>query len=133
MALIAGASAYYYSSSLSNSHRLTVSTDNLLGRNTGSLLDAGRRINRNGIGLSSSARQLTQKFLNDSGGLANTLLSASADLNTTDNLKTRILAIRARFAADDIEPDVFLTTAERDAKAKEKAAASSGSNVDIEA
>ena len=116
MALIAGASAYLNSSTLANTKQLAVSTDNLLGRSTASILDAGRRINRSGIGLSSSARQLTQKFLSDTAGLGNALLSATAEANVTKNLQTRIMAIRASLPESAIDPDVYLTAEEREAK-----------------
>lgn len=68
------------------------------------LLSVSRQYTRiKGIGLSSSARQLTNSYLNSAASGLNNLLSAGADnLYTTDAMMTKILAIRASKNPNDV-------------------------------
>lgn len=63
----------------------------------GSILDAGRRINRSGIGLSSSSRQGLETFFSGATGLFNQLYSAT--VNQASNNATQILALRSQYSA----------------------------------
>jgi hypothetical protein len=88
-----------------------------------SLLDAGRRINRSGIGMSAASRQALDKFFSGAQGLFNTLYSKSE--NGELNNATQILALRSKYyhlTRDDIK--------ERDTV---PASSTSGTKVDTEA
>lgn len=95
MTLISGASSYINAATLSNIRGSSAQTPSLLGDATISLLDVGRGTRVQGIGLSSRARALTQKLLNSTSSLGNSLLSAPAEANSIENLQTKINALRA--------------------------------------
>ncbi|PZQ43671.1 MAG: hypothetical protein DI551_11690 [Micavibrio aeruginosavorus] len=62
----------------------------------GSLLDAGRRINRSGIGLSSNSRQALENFYANSTSLFNQLYT-NAESSANNNVK-QILALRSKYS-----------------------------------
>lgn len=68
------------------------------------MLAVSRQYSRiKGIGMSASARELTNSYLSATASGLNNLLSAGADnLYTTDALMTKILAIRASKNPNDI-------------------------------
>ncbi len=106
MALIAGASSYVNAANLAISQGRNAVAPSLLGDSAVDLLDSGRRFGARGIGLSARSRTLTKQFLNNSSSLSNALLSAPAEANTTENLKKRILAIRASLPTSALAPDL---------------------------
>lgn len=60
----------------------------------GSLLDAGRRINRSGIGMSQSSRQLLEGFYNNSSAIFNQLYTKAENGEVTNQMQ--ILALRSK-------------------------------------
>ena len=97
MTTIAGASRYLAASTLANTQGTSPSTPNILGEgSTASLLEAGRLSNDYGIGLSDTARQLTQDFLNSTSSAFNSIFSLStAEMGTNETIQQKILALRA--------------------------------------
>jgi hypothetical protein len=69
-----------------------------------SLLDAGRRINRSGLGMSASSRQALDKFFQGAAGLLNQLYSKTENGELYNT--TAILALRSKYyhlIRDDIK------------------------------
>ena len=99
MALISGASQFLGASTLANKNGTIPQLPNLLDGTGFNLLEAGRRINRTGLGLSANARALNQQFLSQTSGLFNNLFSAEAEANTVENMQKQILAKRASLPA----------------------------------
>lgn len=62
----------------------------------GSLLDAGRRINRSGIGMSASSRQLLEGFYNNSSAIFNQLYTRTENAEATNVMK--IMALRSQYS-----------------------------------
>lgn len=88
-----------------------------------SLLDAGRRINRSGIGMSASSRQALDKFFQGAAGLFNQLYAKTENGELYNS--TAILALRSKYyhlIRDDIK--------DRDTV---PASSTSGTQVDTEA
>ncbi len=97
MATIAGASQYLNAATLANTKGLSAQSPSLLGNSASptGLLDVGRRLSVRGIGLSSSARQLNQQFLNRTADI-NELLSLTVGPSATvEGMQQQILALRA--------------------------------------
>lgn len=62
----------------------------------GSLLDAGRRINRSGIGMSSGSRALLEGFFNNASAIFNQLYNKAENSEATNRMQ--ILALRSKYA-----------------------------------
>ena len=79
MTLIAGASRYLTQSTLTNQQGFAAQSSNLLGVAAGStgILDVGRNLEVQGVGISSRARNLNRQFLESTSGTYNQLFSAS--------------------------------------------------------
>jgi hypothetical protein len=108
MTLIAGASRFVTAATLSNrGSSLGATGTSLLGQSTVSLLDVGKRFGAEGVGLSGRSRALTKQFLQNSTGLANSLLSAPAEANSIEGLRTQILAIQARTPPSQLSAAAF--------------------------
>lgn len=97
MTLIAGASQYLSQSTFTNTTgAAAVAADILSTSVSNSLLDAGRRLAVDGIGLSSSARALNKQILEQNTGLYNGLFSASGGASATiESAQTQIAALRS--------------------------------------
>lgn len=98
MTLVAGASQFLNSSILANSQGLSAQTNSVLSEAAGgvSLLDAGRRINRSGIGISNQSRQRIDALLDSRSATFNELFSLSGGTSSTvDAAITQIAALRS--------------------------------------
>lgn len=117
---VSGASRFLVSSTLANEKGLGAARPQLLGG--ASLLEAGRRINRSGIGLSASSRAQTEKFLASANGQGTALfgLSSGASLSVSD-LAQQIKALRASLPKDKISPLVLAAEQAKEAEDKEAA------------
>lgn len=93
---VAGASRFINSATLANLAGIAPSTPSALGNVSSSLLDAGRRINRSGIGLSPSARALNEQFLNRSSDINKMFSLGAGSSLSLQGLQTEILALRSR-------------------------------------
>lgn len=106
MTTISGASQYLNAATLANTQGLAAQAPTLLSQTSDatSILDNARGIfGRNGVGLSSSARQLNNSFIAQTGGLANSLLSLAAGVDSdVDGARQQILALRAKLPASAI-------------------------------
>lgn len=60
----------------------------------GSLLDAGRRINRSGIGMSANSRQMLEGFYNNSSAIFNQLYTKTENAEVANQMN--ILALRSK-------------------------------------
>lgn len=95
---IPGASQFLNSSILANSQGISAQTNSVLGEAAGgiSLLDAGRRINRSGIGISVQARQRMDSLIEGRATTFNDLFSLSGGTSATvDAAITQIAALRS--------------------------------------
>jgi hypothetical protein len=78
----------------------------LLGNFSSSLLDVGKRLNSRGIGISASARAITNNFLSQSKSGGNQLLSLGLGSSSTiEGLQLRIKQLRSRYAPELIEQE----------------------------
>lgn len=119
---VAGASRFMVSSSLANLQGISPGdATGLMGRQGSSLLEAGRRINRSGIGLSSNARALNSQFVGNTGsqGAAMFGLASGASMSVADMAK-QIKALRSSLPKSQISP---LVIAAEEAKIEEDAKA----------
>lgn len=108
MTTIAGASQFLNSATLANTQgRAALSSTVLQEAVTTSLLEVGRRLApNNGIGISASARQLNEAFLNRSTDI-NALFSLGAGTDSTiEGAQQQILALRAQFSDDQLAPSL---------------------------
>jgi hypothetical protein len=121
---ISGASRYIRSATLANEQGIAAGQPLLLGGGA-SLLEAGRRINRSGIGLSSSARALNSQFVSQTGSQGSALLGLSSGASkSVADIAQQIKALRASLPASKISPDVLEAERrqnEENAKAEEAA------------
>lgn len=103
MTRIAGASQYVNAARLANQQGFSAASSSLLDSygSANSLLNAGKRINRSGIGMSASSRAQLDQFLNNTSGVFSSLLSAGVAADT-ETLQTQILGLRARLPASSI-------------------------------
>ena len=62
----------------------------------GSLLDAGRRINRSGIGMSANSRALLEGFYNNASAIFNQLYTKAENGEVTNQMQ--ILALRSKYS-----------------------------------
>jgi hypothetical protein len=109
---VAGASRYINSATLANTAGISPSLPTLIGNSSASLLDAGRRINRSGIGLSPESRALTDRFLNRTNDVNSLFtLGAGASLSV-QGLQTQILALRASVPQSQISQNIIDSEAE---------------------
>ncbi len=95
---VPGASQFLNSSILANSQGLSAQTNSVLSEAAGgiSLLDAGRRINRSGIGISQQSRQRIDAFLSSRATSFNELFSLSGGTSATvDAALTQIAALQS--------------------------------------
>ncbi|MCD8497308.1 MAG: hypothetical protein LRZ85_04020 [Alphaproteobacteria bacterium] len=120
---VAGASRFLVSSTLANEQGIGAGRPQLLGGVD--LLEAGRRINRSSIGLSSSARSLNRQFVNQVGSQGAALfgMTSGAALSVAD-LAQQIKALRSSLPKDKISP---LVLAAEEAKIEEDAKAAAAS------
>lgn len=79
MTLVAGASRYLTQSTLTNQQGFSAQSSNLLGVAAGAtgILDIGRNLEVQGVGISARARNLNRQFLESTSGTYNQLFSAS--------------------------------------------------------
>ncbi len=103
---VSGASRFINSATLANTQGISASQPQLLGGS--SLLEAGRRINRSGIGLSSSARALNNQFVSNGASQGTALfgLASGASLSAAD-LATQIKGLRASLPISRVSPEVL--------------------------
>jgi len=92
----------------------------------GSLLEAGRRINRSGIGMSANSRMLLEGFYNNATALFNQLYTRTEN-GELNNVK-QILALRSKYA-HLVSDEVKAMVAKNDSVPKSNTA---GTNVDTE-
>lgn len=94
--MVAGASQYRYSAILANTQgRAAIQTN--IGDFMGvDMLDVGRSINRNGIGLSPRSRQLARQFMENTSGAFNQLFSVGmTQTSSVEAMQIQINALRA--------------------------------------
>lgn len=95
---VPGASQFLNSSILANSQGLAAQTNSVLNEAAGgiSLLDAGRRINRSGIGISNQARQRLDSLMEGRSTSFNELFSLSGGTSSTVEASlTQIAALQS--------------------------------------
>ena len=93
---VVGASGFRASATLANTQGVAAQSSGLLDNISNSLLDAGRRINKNGFGLSKGARKNLAR-LQQSAAEFNTLFSLSGGGSSgVESAQTQILALRAK-------------------------------------
>lgn len=99
---VVGASQFLGSATLANTRGIAAQSSGLFDNISNSLLDAGRRINRNGFGLSSGARA-NLKRLQDSAAEFNALFSLSGGgASDVNSAQTQILALRSQTPTDQL-------------------------------
>ena len=106
---IAGASRFLGASTLANTQGRAAQSSTVLDQaSTGptSLLDSGRRFSAGGAGLSSSARQLNQSFLNRSSDINAMFSLAVGSSATTEGAAQQILALRAGLTDSQLAPSL---------------------------
>lgn len=95
---IPGASRFVNAAILANTQGISAQTNSILNEAAGgiSLLDAGRRINRSGVGLSNASRQRIDAFIESRSTTFNELFSfAGGTSATVENAITQIAALRS--------------------------------------
>ncbi len=115
MTLIPGASRFLNSATLSNQQGFAAQTSDILQQSVGSasLLDAGRNLAVDGVGLSSRARLLNQQFLSQSSGTYNTLFSTSGGGSATvEAARTQILGLQSSVPVSRATPELRQEVAE---------------------
>lgn len=137
---IAGASRFLNSSILANTQGLAAQTNSVLNEAAGgiSLLDAGRRINRSGIGISNESRQRLDALVESRSSTFNGLFSlAGGTSSTVEASLTQIAALqsstpisRNSLAVIDARGGDAAATAQAALDAAEAQAAEPGSIVD---
>ena len=105
---VPGASAYLSASTLANKQGFTPASSSLLDNYgaANSLLNAGKRISRSGIGMSASSRAYLEQSLNNANNAFSSLLSVSVEASV-DNLQTQILGLRASLPASMISDNAY--------------------------
>ncbi len=113
MTTIPGASGYLNAATLANVQGSAAQTSNVLGVAEGatSLLDVGRSsLFDNGIGLSSTARQLNKSFIESNASTFNAIFSLGIGATATvEGLQQEILALRASLPSNSIHSSVYET------------------------
>lgn len=95
---IPGASGFLNASTLANSRGIAAAQPSLLdgGFSAPDLLEVGRRINRNKIGLSGNARAVNKRFLESSTSNFNALFSLGVGTTSSiEGLQKGVLALRS--------------------------------------
>ncbi len=129
MTLVAGASRYLTQSTLTNQQGVAAQSSNILGVAAGStgILDVGRNLEVQGVGISSRARQLNRQLLESTAGTYNQLFSASGGgSSSVDAALTQIRGLQATVPTSRDSPVVR----EARTEAQESAEAELGSIVD---
>ncbi|MBL4805175.1 MAG: hypothetical protein JKY71_09945 [Alphaproteobacteria bacterium] len=99
MVSIPGASGFLNAATLANKRGIAASPTSLLNGGIGApdLLDVGRRINRNSIGLSGNARAVNKRFLESSTSTFNAIFSLGVgNTSSIEALQKGILALRSK-------------------------------------
>lgn len=104
MVTIPGASQFINAATLANKEGLSAVAPTVLGEgDTASLLDIGRNLGGNGIGLSPQARALNVQQIQNSAAEFNALFSLGvAETSSIEALQTQILALRAKTPAGQL-------------------------------
>lgn len=103
---VVGASRFLNSATLTNTRGISPASTNLLDNISNSLLDAGRRINRSGIGLSKGARANLKRLQNSAADF-NALFSLGGGGSTSiEAVQTQILALRAQTPTNRLSREV---------------------------
>ena len=134
MVTIPGASGFLGSATLANVRGISPAGGSFLENQTIDLLDVGRRINRNNVGLSNNARRINKQFLQSSASQFNAIFSLNIGTSSSlEALQTGILALRSQTPSSglsrEIAAEIEGTGSEilDDAVAEEQAAAASES------
>ncbi len=105
MATIAGASGFLNSATLANTRGIAAGQTSLLdgGFSAPDLLEVGRRINRNSVGLSGNARAVNKRFLESSASNFNAIFSLNVGTTSSvEALQQGILALRSGLSENQI-------------------------------
>lgn len=114
----------------SNSPLTSTSIANSFGN---SLLSAGRMSNKNGIGLSGSARQGIDGFLKATQGGFNELFSlATGPSLSVEGMQTQIKGLRASVPLSRLSPEMLKKLADEIAKSEEAAISASGRGQNVD-
>ncbi len=106
---IPGASRFANAATLANVRGVAASQPSLLdgGFSAPDLLEVGRRINRNSVGLSSNARAANKRFLESSTSNFNSLFSLNVGTTSSvEALQQGILALRSGLSDNQIARDL---------------------------
>ncbi len=125
MTLVAGASRYLSQATLTNQQGVAAQGSNILGVAAGGvgILDVGRNLEVQGVGISSRARNLNRQFLESSAGTFNQLFSASGGGSATvEGALAQIRALQSSVPTSRDSPAV------RDARAQAEADAEAAAN-----
>lgn len=132
---IPGASGFLNAATLANTRGVAAGSSSLLngGLSSPDLLDVGRRINRNNIGLSSNARAINKSFLSSSTSTFNAIFSLGVGTTSSiEALQQGILALRSQVSPNNlsravqediaaVESEALATAAEAEEAAREAA------------
>lgn len=102
---IPGASGFLNAATLANSRGIAAAQPSLLdgGFSAPDLLEVGRRINRNSVGLSSNARAANKRFLESSTTNFNAIFSLNVGTTSSvEALQQGILALRSGLSDNQI-------------------------------
>ncbi len=135
MTLVAGASRYLSQSTLTNQQGFAAQGSNLLGVAAGStgILDVGRNLEVQGIGISNRARNLNRQFLQSTAGTYNQLFSASGGgSSTVEGALTQIRALQSSVPTSRDSPQVREAAFEAQEASESLQSAEKGSIIDEE-
>ncbi len=121
MTVIRGASQFLNQATLTNLQGTAAQSANVLGEAAGGvgILDIGRNLAVQGVGISNNARNLNRQFLEQSSGTFNQLFSTTGGGSATvEAAQTQILALRSSVPATRETPDVREAVAEASATAE---------------
>ena len=109
MTLVAGASRYLAQSTLTNVQGVAAQSSSLLNVAAGAtgILDVGRNLEVQGVGISNRARNLNRQFLESTSGTYNQLFSASGGgSSTVEGALTQIKALQSSVPTSRDSPQV---------------------------
>lgn len=145
MVSIPGASGFLNAATLANQRGIAAGRSSLLdgGFSAPDLLEVGRRINRNNVGLSGNARRVNKRFLEGSASTFNAIFSLGVgNTSSIEALQKGILALRSKAPQSglsrSIQADIAATQSEAlnsaleaEEAAKEAAKSLSGSSSSV--
>lgn len=136
--MVAGASRYANAAAYANATGGSAAAAGSLLSGSGgldsSLLNVGRRLAPEGVGISGNARALNAQQIQNSAGTFNQLFSVGASqLNSTEAMQTKIAALRSTSSTSNLSRSVIAEELELDVSNSRAIEALRGRVVDTEA